>query len=249
MRHPVASPAYTDRIMKRSPSDFGTLLVQYKSDSLALNDGDAVSSWSDSSGNGNTATGAGSSRPLYKTNIFGSLPAVLFDGVDDKMILTTGVTLSTTDEFTIMCSFKSTSAATDCMLLGGNSDNTFVRFNRGNSDILSLFQNSGTEFQATGGEPRATTDLRLNWYRFEVFAVTFRRFNTFEGAYVFGGNSDQLAVSFTLDRISGNGSSGFFAPGYYTDICIWRTRLSSQQIHDLARHYFMPRLGWTAANP
>lgn len=42
-----------------------------------LVDGDAVTSWSDSSGNSNTASqGTAANRPIYKTNIFGTNPAV-----------------------------------------------------------------------------------------------------------------------------------------------------------------------------
>lgn len=53
-----------------------------------LNDGDAVSSWADSSGNGLALTQAtGTKQPLYKTGIFGSQPAVLFDGVDDELLI------------------------------------------------------------------------------------------------------------------------------------------------------------------
>jgi len=51
----------------------------YKADALVLSNDDAVASWADSSGNGNTLTQAsGVNRPIYKTNIKNSLPAVLF---------------------------------------------------------------------------------------------------------------------------------------------------------------------------
>ena len=51
-----------------------------------LNDGDAVATWSDVSGNGRDFTQATASyRPTYKTNIRGSLPVVRFDGVDDYL--------------------------------------------------------------------------------------------------------------------------------------------------------------------
>lgn len=60
-----------------------------------LNDGDAVATWSDASGNANNATqGTASARPLYKTGIKNGKPALLFDGVDDGFVLTTGLDLS-----------------------------------------------------------------------------------------------------------------------------------------------------------
>lgn len=49
-----------------------------------LNDGDAVATWSDASGNGYNATqSTASKRPLYKTSILNGKPVVRFDGVDD----------------------------------------------------------------------------------------------------------------------------------------------------------------------
>lgn len=59
-----------------------------KADALVLNDGDAVSTWTDSSGNSNNATGVTTTRPLYKTGIINSKPSVLFDGTDDFLTLT-----------------------------------------------------------------------------------------------------------------------------------------------------------------
>ena len=55
-----------------------------------LNDGDAVTTWSDLSGNGYDVTqGTAANRPLYKTNIFNGLPALLFDGSNDSLENTT----------------------------------------------------------------------------------------------------------------------------------------------------------------
>lgn len=49
-----------------------------------LNDGDAVATWSDLSGNALHFTqSTASKRPLYKTNVQNGLPGVLSDGVDD----------------------------------------------------------------------------------------------------------------------------------------------------------------------
>lgn len=65
------------------------LVARWEADGITgLNDGDPVSSWPDQSGSGKTATGSGSTRPLFKTNIFGSKPAVRFDGTDDELVFT-----------------------------------------------------------------------------------------------------------------------------------------------------------------
>lgn len=63
-----------------SPVSISGLQLWLKADSLALNDGDLVTTWADSSGNGKDATGAGAVRPTYKANILNGLPVVRFGG-------------------------------------------------------------------------------------------------------------------------------------------------------------------------
>ena len=59
----------------------GNLAGWYKADAITgLSDGDAVDSWVDSSGNGNTLTQSTSgAKPSYETNEVNSLPVVRFD--------------------------------------------------------------------------------------------------------------------------------------------------------------------------
>jgi hypothetical protein len=69
-----------------TPSDLdsGTLTAWYKADSLSLNDGDGVSSWTDSSGNGNDVSQATSARqPTFETNELNSKPVIRYDGSND----------------------------------------------------------------------------------------------------------------------------------------------------------------------
>lgn len=70
----------------------GNLVMWLDANQLTgLSDGDAVSTWTDESGNGNSPTGSGSTRPLYKTNIKNGKPALLFDGTDDYLFKSTNV--------------------------------------------------------------------------------------------------------------------------------------------------------------
>ena len=69
-----------------APTDIAGLLLWLKADALALSDGAAVSSWTDSSGNGRHFTQAtGTRQPLYKSGIIGGKPVVRFDGTDDLL--------------------------------------------------------------------------------------------------------------------------------------------------------------------
>lgn len=80
------------------PDAVDTLEGWWKASALSLSDNDAVSSWVDSSGNGNTAAQAtGANQPTYKTNIVNSQPVVRFDSTDFMNIsteLTVGAVLA-----------------------------------------------------------------------------------------------------------------------------------------------------------
>lgn len=57
--------------------------VWLKADSLALNDGDKVATWADSSGNARNATQATEAqKPTYKTGILNGKPVVRWDGTE-----------------------------------------------------------------------------------------------------------------------------------------------------------------------
>jgi len=65
-------------------------------------DGGTLTNWTDLSGNGRDASGGGATAPLYKTNIFGSKPAVRFDGVNDEL----GFTHTAVTNFTVVVAWQ-----------------------------------------------------------------------------------------------------------------------------------------------
>jgi len=88
---------------------------------VGLNDGDAVATWSDASGNANNATqGTASARPLYKVNIKNGKPALLFDGVDDGFALTTGLNLSAYTVFVVWAQTDAAYGSLSFIKLGDN---------------------------------------------------------------------------------------------------------------------------------
>lgn len=68
-----------------SPADISGLKLWLKADAITgLNDGDPVTTWNDSSGQGNNATQAtAAKKPTYQTNELNGKPIVRFDGTDD----------------------------------------------------------------------------------------------------------------------------------------------------------------------
>lgn len=93
------------------PTSISGLVLWLKADSLGLSDGTGVSSWTDSSGSGNTASqGTGGNQPLYKTNIINSMPVVRFDGVDDFLTVTRNAGLEPNAVTIIMLFYKASGA-------------------------------------------------------------------------------------------------------------------------------------------
>lgn len=75
------------------PTSVSGLIGWWKADALTLNDGDAVGSWTDSSGAGNALVQAtAGKKPLYKTKILNGMPVVRFDGTDDVLVSAGGMT-------------------------------------------------------------------------------------------------------------------------------------------------------------
>ena len=104
-----------------------------------LNDGDTVSSWSDSSGNGLALTQAtGTKQPLYKTGIFGSQPAVLFDGVDDELVIASHSFSLTAG--TIFAVYRATAGSYAVVRVNNDLDSTYWRFAGDGNGYWPLFR-------------------------------------------------------------------------------------------------------------
>ncbi len=94
-----------------NPTDIAGLQLWLDAAQIAgLNDGDAVATWTDRSGNANNAVQATASRrPTYQTAEINSLPAVQLDGVDDFLDLTSSINATNFTVFIV--GRKSTGAA------------------------------------------------------------------------------------------------------------------------------------------
>lgn len=92
-----------------TPTDLSGLKLWLKADSLSLNDGDPVSTWTDSSGNGNDGAGSLTARPLYKTGVYNSLPMVRGDGSNDFLTVSRNAGLEP-NAVTIFAVFRASSS-------------------------------------------------------------------------------------------------------------------------------------------
>lgn len=86
--------------------------------SQSTNNGDAVTTWTDLSGNGNNGTQASAlSKPLFTTNSINGFPVLQFDGTDDFMDFTTNIVSNAITIFTV---FARPSAGISTQLFLGN---------------------------------------------------------------------------------------------------------------------------------
>jgi hypothetical protein len=87
-----------------------------------LNDGDAVSTWNDVSGNGRDASNTLTARPLYKVGIQGGQPTVRFDGVNDYLVFSPSVTFGS--PASAICVYKRSSTSVIAYPISGSNYST-----------------------------------------------------------------------------------------------------------------------------
>lgn len=122
-----------------TPDTISGLKLWLKADSLGLSDGTAVSSWTDSSGTGNTATQAtGANQPLYKTSIINGQPVVRFDGNNDFMNTGTTGFPSGNSDLTMITVFKATASGGVVYAYGANTNSTTPHISASSSTQINI---------------------------------------------------------------------------------------------------------------
>ncbi len=91
----------------------------FKADSLALSNGDPVSTWVDSSPSSNNATAATTQRPTYRSNGLNSFPAVEFDGSLNWLDLSSPISSATLAASTCFAVIRADAGSPRFALFGG----------------------------------------------------------------------------------------------------------------------------------
>jgi hypothetical protein len=226
----------------QSPSDLANLVRWYKADSFSLSDGTAIggtgNEWLDQSGSGADLTQAtAGQRPVYHTNIFGSMPAITFTAASSQGLAMTDLTLaaSPTGRFTIIVIAATTN---DNIILGTDSagtGNTQVRFRHGGPQNIAFF------FAGVGVDSspftNAQTSIRSTcWRRSDAFGSILFRDNKISVAS--GGNDPGVA---DINQVGL--SFGLFTNGNVAEICIYTASHSDADLDALYDNYFRPRWG------
>ena len=162
-----------------TPSELGSsiLTAWFKADTISGSDGDAVSAWVDSSGNGNdTSQGTAARQPTLQTNELGGQSVVRFDGSND--ILSDGDIAALdvgTGDIWMACLFKSTD----------DSGAQFF-FEKGNNQF-GLMTTAAGELQARmGGTTNIPKQSSGNWSRTGFVLMTATRVSATCNGFVNG---------------------------------------------------------------
>ena len=199
-----------------SPSNLGTgiLTAWYKGDSITGNDGDAVSAWSDSSGNGNNLAQASSARqPTLQTDELNGLPVVRYDGTNDILSDSDIAALDVgTGDIWVATVFKATNDGTA----------NFI-FEKGTTQFAVMNTAAGILQIRLGGTSNIPTQSDGNWSRTEFVLVTGSRVSSTCTGFVNGSamtttdttNTGSISNSDVLDvgaaAVGGNPLTGDIA--------------------------------------
>jgi len=233
-----------------TPSDISGLEVWYKvnkgiagasntSDDGNMVDGEDIYSWADQSGNSNhaiTMTSA-AQRPHWETDA-ADFGGALFDGSNDGMQLTSDVTMSANQDFTVMVRVKITSFASTAKAVWGNSAHDVLKMPTGGKKINVLLGGSGASSFEEASDTLATD---------KYYIITLTRSNGSDGdleVRVHGdtysdkswdaAESHQDADELDIGYIGVNTPGALEMPGVIKDFIVWKgTALSDSQRSDM----------------
>lgn len=198
----------------------------------SLADGTAITPampWDDQSANDSDATSVTGEEPSFRTNIFGTLPAIRF-AYPDRFLLDSGILLS---DFTIICIAK---VSSDSVWLSLSTDNRQVRIKRSEANVFSFYD--GASEHVSGALTNPASDARMGTWRRD-FGTTV--VDWFENATNIPGAAAAVNTM-GIDTIGAQVG----APAINMDIgeiVIFDTYKTDLEIQDLYNNYFKPKFG------
>jgi hypothetical protein len=179
---------YSSQQVDWSPEnlDSGILTAWYKADSISGSDGDPVSAWVDSSGNGHDVAQATAIRqPTLQTNELNSKPVVRFDGAND--IISDGDISDLdvgTGDIWMACLFKS-------------NDNSALQniFEKGDTSYGLRVLANGNLQMVMGSTTFAPFQNSGNWSRTEFVLMTASRVSNTNTGFINGSAADTTGTT------------------------------------------------------
>lgn len=170
-----------------------------------LNDGDPVSTWPDSSGNGHNATQTGSARPIFKTNILNGKPVVRFTSAGLSGLIVSPA-VSSVLPWTVFVVMKPVSSGVHAVALASSGGSTPVTM--GFYGALSVFFVGN---RTTYGQNQILPDVSV--------------FHVFTGDSTIQWASDGVGAGLTISSLA--------ASGDFDRIGLWPTLFSDCDIAEI----------------
>jgi len=218
------------------PASFGGLSGWWKADSFSLSDGTAIGGtgveWIDQSGNGNDLVQSTALlRPTYRTNQFGSMPAIELPGIQ-YLLPSSSINLS--GDFCALVVCKQT-LSDDGILAGHDTLNRQMRLNRSLGNVCSYYA-GGSELISSGYGTQ--DDLKMYAFRRSGGTVSFRENKTARGT-----GADANAYLITQIFISSGAGGTNALAGLVGELVIYTAHLSDSDIDNLYDNYLASRWG------
>lgn len=211
-----------------TPIDFNPLRW-YDAGSYALSDGASITvanPWVDQSANLGNATTTAGFEPIFKTNIFGSLPAVRMSAPDHLAF--DGGDLALPASFTIFCIHKTSS---DSIWMSRAGINRQLRITRAGANVYSYF--GGGEV-ISGTLATAATAIKLGVWRRNDGTMNL---DFFENATNFVGGASLPVIAYNQIGLIDGGPLNIDIG----EVVIYNTFISDVDIQALYDDYFKPK--------
>ena len=189
---------------------------------------DPIETWMDQSGEDNHLTQSSSgSRPLYKTSIINSLPALQFDGSNDHFTLPDVLSGASAGEVFIVIQID-----TDPPSAGGGEQSGIWNMDGDAGSACHYCYSDGTIYDAWGSTARKTTanptPSLTSPHIYNVSSAAGAWTNRLDGTQLHTTGSNTFS-SFSGDRYLGrsrDGGSDYWLDGYIAEILIYDNVLS-----------------------
>jgi hypothetical protein len=215
---------YPDGASAFSPPSLSGLQLWLHADALSLSDGDPVSSWTDSSGNGRHATqGTSGARPIYKTSILNGQPVVRFDGVDDYLFLgNLSAAFPSAATLFVVCTISGTGPGMSGYSVYGTGDNDAWWWHASGDGYQGAFRATRAEAFPSGG-----TNSGTHLFTLQSSASLYEMFHNGSslGTYSAGYNAGTAHYIASLD-VSGGPRGDRYLKGDIAEIVIYSSVLT-----------------------
>jgi hypothetical protein len=201
-----------------NPVTLPGLRLWLRADSLALNDGDSVQTWSDQSGLGNHLTQAtAGKRPLLKKTILNGHPVVRFDGTDDVLRAAANTFLNAPAQLSVFVVMKSEIVALQMTLSKSDTAASGTGWRLYHSGTID----GNIIFRAAWGVPNGTLGVNTDWRIIDAYYASGDQRVYINGLEVATGTSSTPAASNTgLFSVGGSTVDTLYLTGDIAEIII-----------------------------